>query len=166
MQQRQQSHGTLEQSASGWGAYSENKNEIIITKDAVNKWRREDEKSEQSVNATVVRSPCGYVKHSPVLITSNRLWFHSIELTILSRLHSAMEMNIEKHHFAWFDGWWCFFFVHFDQATNQIYTQYIAHKIEHFDLLCICIDAECKCVHMKMLRFNIHSSSYTYKRFT
>lgn len=29
----------------------------------------------KSVNATVVRSPCGYVKYSPVLITLDRLWF-------------------------------------------------------------------------------------------
>lgn len=67
-----------------------------------NKWRREEEKrldgdddyNRKSVNATVVRSPCGYVKYSPVLITLDRLWFDWKWCCLVC---TSNELNIKQH---------------------------------------------------------------------
>lgn len=94
--------------------------------------RRNETKSNESVNATVVRSPCGYVKYSPVLITLESLVipFDWIDVSISFALCNGNEYQTatKKHHFAWFDGRCFLLFILICAASTSIKYTHRIHR--------------------------------------
>lgn len=132
--QRQQWHGTHLHHIETRN--TEIKNEII-TSDTQQmekrRWKKCNEYNRKSVNATVVRSPCGYVKYSPVLITLNRLWFGlnwwfylvftALKCTAMKWIYRTAHTATEKTPFCMI-RWMCVCFF-FCSTSYKSYTHTI-----------------------------------------